>query len=40
MQVLAVGSWWSFAGLTVTDGNGWNPSALAGIAGLEVQKYS
>ena len=40
MQVLAVGSWWSWAGLTVTDGFGWKPSSLAGNAGLDVQKYT
>lgn len=40
MHVLAVGSWWSLAGFTVTDGIGWKPSALAGIAGDDVQKYN
>ena len=40
MQVLAVGSWWSWGGLTVTEGFGWKPSSLAGKAGLDVQKYT
>ena len=40
MHVLAVGSWWSCAGFTVTVGLGWKPSSLAGSAGLDVQKYT
>ena len=40
MQVFAVGSWWSWGGLIVTEGLGWNPSSLDGNAGLDVQKYT
>ena len=39
IQVFAVGSCWSFAGFTVTEGLGWKPSSLAGREGLDVQKY-
>lgn len=38
MQVLAVGRCSSSAGLIVILGIGWNPSSLAGKAGLDVQK--
>lgn len=40
MQVLAVGKWSSSAGRIVMLGIGWNPSSLAGKAGLDVQKYT
>ena len=40
MHVLAVGRWLSSAGRTVMLGMGWNPSSLAGNAGLDVQKYT
>lgn len=38
IQVLAVGRWSSSAGRIVMLGIGWNPSSLAGRAGLDVQK--
>ena len=40
MQVLAVGRCSSSAGRMVMLGMGWNPSSLAGSAGLDVQKYT
>ena len=40
IQVLAVGRWSSSAGRIVMLGIGWNPSSLAGRAGLDVQKYT
>ena len=40
MQVLAVGRCSSSAGRIVMLGMGWNPSSLAGNAGLDVQKYT